>query len=260
MPVERAPKVLRHRLHSRKPCPDHRNIFLNRAKSDFGAKAEITDRKRKSIGKGKQFMAAVSRVVIPFQDVQQREGFVQRQRTDRVGEQKRPLFGGRTRSRAGSVGGTEELRSEISSTPCACNRSRAIFAISLACASNSSGSGFQSVLTTPANCATGLISIPTLGMPRFLHSMTVVPVPQKGSSTRVLAVAPKRSRYSPTRCGGKESTKRYQSCTARSSGASLLLSRIAFRTIAGGMIVARLSVTFRAPSIEGMHRSVQTIH
>src|SRR5437016_1958646 len=61
-------------------------------------------------------------------------------------------------------------------------------------------------------------------MPSFLHSTSVVPVPQKGSSTLCRDPIPNRDRYSRTRCGGKERTNRYQSCTGRSWGCSLLVS------------------------------------
>ena len=41
----------------------------------------------------------------------------------------------------------------------------------------------QSTFTTLAKCASGLGSKPTPRMPSFLHSTSVVPVPQNGSST-----------------------------------------------------------------------------
>ena len=41
----------------------------------------------------------------------------------------------------------------------------------------------QSNFTELANLAIGLDSMPTLAMPRFLHSTRVVPVPANGSST-----------------------------------------------------------------------------
>jgi len=43
----------------------------------------------------------------------------------------------------------------------------------------------QSVLTIQAKYGIGSASIPTAGIPFLLHSTIVVPVPQKGSSTKL---------------------------------------------------------------------------
>jgi hypothetical protein len=83
----------------------------------------------------------------------------------------------------------------------------------------------QSTLTPLAKAATGFASIPALGIPNFLHSTRVVPVPQKGSGTMLFRPTANFSRYFRTKCGGNERTKRYQSCTARSSSRSLFVSR-----------------------------------
>src|SRR5437773_7599758 len=67
-----------------------------------------------------------------------------------------------------------------------------------------------------AKCDIGCASTPTLAIPIFLHSTIVVPVPQNGSRTHAFAPNSNRLMYSRTKCGGNESTKRYQSCAARS--------------------------------------------
>ena len=59
---------------------------------------------------------------------------------------------------------------------------------------SASGSTLQSTLARLAKPAIGLRSIPTLGMPSFLHSTSVVPVPQKGSRTCCVASTPNVSR------------------------------------------------------------------
>src|SRR5436305_11354874 len=82
--------------------------------------------------------------------------------------------------------------------------------------SNLSGSGDQSILVADAKCDIGCASTPTLAIPIFLHSTIVVPVPQNGSRTHALAPNSNRLIYSRTKCGGNESTNRYQSCAARS--------------------------------------------
>ena len=93
------------------------------------------------------------------------------------------------------------------------SRSRASVrsAISFAWETSARGSTPQSTLVRLANPAIGLASIPTLGMPSFLHSTSVVPVPQKGSSTRCVESIPNVARQSRTKCDGNERTKRYQS-------------------------------------------------
>ncbi len=80
------------------------------------------------------------------------------------------------------------------------------------------GLGSQSALTDEAKCAIGLASIPVASNPAFFASTTVVPVPQNGSSTVAPGARAILSSASRTRCGGKARTKRYQRCTARSSG------------------------------------------
>src|SRR6266851_330481 len=47
-------------------------------------------------------------------------------------------------------------------------------------------SRFQVVFANEARTATGLASIPTEATPRFMHSTSVVPEPQNGSSTLML--------------------------------------------------------------------------
>ena len=77
-------------------------------------------------------------------------------------------------------------------------------------------------LVADAKCDIGCASTPTLGNPSFLHSTTVVPVPQKGSRTHASAANSNRLMYSRTKCGGNESTNRYQSCAARSLASNRL--------------------------------------
>ena len=77
-----------------------------------------------------------------------------------------------------------------SSRSCSSARSATL----LAWETSASGSTFQSTLVRLAKPAIGLRSMPTLGMPSFLHSTSVVPVPQKGSSTRCVESTPNLSR------------------------------------------------------------------
>src|SRR6266487_1693547 len=89
-------------------------------------------------------------------------------------------------------------------------------ATAAAVVSNTSGSGDQSILVADAKCDIGCASTPTLVIPSFLHSTIVVPVPQNGSKTHASAPNSNRLMYSRTKCGGNESTNRYQSCAERS--------------------------------------------
>jgi len=106
--------------------------------------------------------------------------------------------------------------------PSLLNTRSALSATCLACRSKPPGSGVQSTFTLEAKHGIGWASIPRAGILFFLHSTTVVPVPQKGSRTTCRELMPNLSRYSRMRCGGNERTKRYQSWTGRSSGSSLL--------------------------------------
>ena len=81
-----------------------------------------------------------------------------------------------------------------SSIPSLWRLSRVRWATSLACETRASGSMLQSTLARLAKPAIGLRSIPTLGMPSFLHSTRVVPVPQNGSRTRCVESTPNVSR------------------------------------------------------------------
>jgi hypothetical protein len=94
-----------------------------------------------------------------------------------------------------------------------------------AAAKSSCGSMSHLVLTLAARCGVGLASNPITLQPNFLPSTSVVPVPQNGSSKVCPGFSPKSSRYVRTRCGGKDSTNRYQSWTARSSSISRFATR-----------------------------------
>src|SRR5438094_127870 len=97
-------------------------------------------------------------------------------------------------------------------------------ATAAAMVSNLSGSGDQSILVADAKCDIGCASTPTLAILIFLHSTIVVPVSQNGSRTHALAPNSNRLIYSRTKCGGNESTNRYQSCAARSLDSNRLES------------------------------------
>lgn len=76
-----------------------------------------------------------------------------------------------------------------SSRPLRASLLQATAAISFACLRSALGSADQSTLTRVAKHGRGLASIPTLGIPNFLHSTGVVPVPQKGSRTTASPVS-----------------------------------------------------------------------
>lgn len=156
---------------------------------------QVADARNQRRREGQPLVPPDGLVAMLLQGVEQHERLVERQRADRVLQQQAQPVGRQRPELAGSPAvRLEQRRHPEVVDPFLAEPFQNLVGNIPGVERSASGSTLQSTLVRLAKPAIGLRSMPTLGMPSFLHSTSVVPVPQKGSRTRCVESTPKVSR------------------------------------------------------------------